>query len=86
MICEHEWDSEINGSCALCLIIQQQEQNSRLSDGLCLLDGFVEALLVKTKTDEYFTTAGKRSYRYCEGVTDTLKIIKTQISKIREQA
>ena len=69
-------------------LIEKTEPVAKLqcSDGLCLLDGFVEALLVKTKTDEYFTTAGQRSYRYCEGVTDTLKMIKEQIIKIREQA
>lgn len=65
---------------------QQNGSAVALSDGLCLLDGFVEALLGKVKTDEYFTTVGQRSYRYCEGVTDTLKIIKEQIIKIREQA
>jgi hypothetical protein len=40
MECKHGWNEEESGLCALCIIEQQQEQNSRLS---ALLSSFTEA-------------------------------------------
>jgi len=84
MECKHGWDEEMNGTCALCVIERQQEQNSHLSDGLNALIREAEEQRKWFDKESRKEKQHEQAIAYAEGSRDAYAYMINAIKEIKE--